>query len=200
MRQSLLGQVLTSSPCPQCNGMGEEITSPCADCNGEGRAWGERTESLTVPAGVDDGTTLQLSGRGHAGPRGGPSGDLYVHLRVTPSERFERRGVDLHHQLHVPMTQAALGAKVELETLDTVEELTIPRGVQSGEVFRLRGLGVPHLRGRGRGDLLVEVRVDTPTELSDVQEDLLRQLAAASGHAVEAPETGFLSKLKSAFK
>ena len=151
VRQSILGQMVTASPCPRCGGMGEEIASPCPDCRGEGRRTDERTYTVEVPAGVDDGRTLQIAGLGAAGPRGGPAGDLYVHLRVRPDERFHRQGNDLVHVLHVPMTQAALGAHLRYETLDGVEDLVIPKGTQNGKVFRLRGRGVPRLGGGGAG-------------------------------------------------
>ena len=155
---------------------------------------------VDVPAGVDDGTTLRLTGRGAAGPRGGPSGDLYVHLRVRAHARFMRAGDDLVHELHLSMTQAALGAHLEFETLDGAEDLVVPAGTQSGRQLRLRGRGVPSVRGRGRGDLVVHVVVDTPTDLTPAQQDLLRQLAEARGEEVAPPDTGFLSRIRSAFR
>ena len=168
---------------------------------GRGAAHGERTYTVDVPAGVDDGSTLKVTGRGAAGPRGGPPGDLYVHLRVRPDERFVRQGNDLVHVLHVPMAQAALGAVIHYETLDGIEDLVIPKGTQPGRVFRLRGRGVPRVDGGGtRGDLLVQVVVDTPTDLSKEQEDLLRLLATARGEEVAPPDTGFLARVRSAFK
>jgi molecular chaperone DnaJ len=200
-RQSILGQMITSSPCPRCGGVGEMVTSPCPDCRGEGRRTEERAYTVDVPAGVDDGSTLKVSGRGAAGPRGGPAGDLYVHLRVRPDDRFVRQGNDLVHVLHVPMAQAALGAVISYETLDGAEDLVIPKGTQPGRVFRLRGRGVPRVGGGGsRGDLLVQVAVDTPTDLSKEQEELLRLLAAARGEDVAPPDTGFLARVRSAFK
>jgi molecular chaperone DnaJ len=200
VRQSILGQMVTASPCPRCGGMGEEIASPCADCRGDGRIVEERSLLVEVPAGIDNGATLRLTGRGAAGPRGGPSGDLYVHAEVRPHARFARRGYDLLHVLQVPMTQAALGAHLPFETLDGTEDLVIPSGTQSGRVFRLRGRGVPHVDGRGRGDLLVEVAVETPAGLSRPQEELLRQLAAERGEEVAPADTGLFSKIRSAFK
>ena len=200
VRQSILGQMVTASPCHRCGGLGQQIDDPCPDCRGEGRRTEEKTYVVDVPAGVDDGTQLRLTGRGAAGPRGGPPGDLYVHLRILPSERFTRDGIHLHHVLHLSMTQAALGATIELETLDGVEELTIPAGTQTGSVLDLRGRGVPRVDGRGRGDLLVEVFVDTPTDLSRTQEELLRQLAAERGEDVAPADAGFLGRIRSAFK
>jgi molecular chaperone DnaJ len=200
VRQSILGQMVTASPCSRCGGMGEEIASPCADCRGEGRRHEERNLTVEVPGGVDDGSTLRLTGRGAAGPRGGPAGDLYVHVAVEPHDRFRRQGYDLVHELHVPMTQAALGAHLPFDTLDGTEDMVIPAGTQTGRVFRLRGRGVPHVDGRGRGDLLVQVVVDTPTGLSKAEDELLRQLAAFRGDEVAPADAGLLSKIRSAFK
>lgn len=199
VRQSILGQVVTAVPCSRCQGLGEAIPTPCPDCGGEGRRREERTFTVDVPAGVDHGSTLRLSGRGPAGPRGGPPGDLYVHLAVVAHDRFVRRGDDLHGDVHVALTQAALGAVIDFETLDGAEQLTVPAGTQTGYVIRLKGKGVPHVRGRGRGDLLVQVVVDTPTGLDKTQEELLRRLAGERSEAVAAPEEGFLSRIRSAF-
>ena len=200
VRQSILGQMVTSRPCTACGGMGQQIPTPCVDCRGEGRRTEEKAYTVDIPAGVDDGNTLQLGGRGAAGPRGGRPGDLFVHLRVKPDERFHRQGNDLVHVLHLPMTQAALGAHLRYETLDGTEDLVIPRATQPGKVLRLRGRGVPDVNGRGRGDLLVQVVVDTPTDLTKEQEDILRLFASSRGEEVAPAETGFLAKVRSAFK
>jgi molecular chaperone DnaJ len=200
VRQSILGQMVTASVCPTCGGTGAEVTTPCTECRGEGRRTDEKTYLVDVPAGVDDGTTLRLTGRGAAGPRGGPAGDLYVHLRVRPHDRFQRVGHDLLHVLSLPMTQAALGAHLSFETLDGDEELVVPAGTQTGREFRLRGRGVPLLNGRGRGDLVVRAIVETPTSLGNDEEELLRQLAGMRGEDVAPADTGFFSKIKSAFK
>jgi molecular chaperone DnaJ len=200
IRQSMLGQMVTARPCPQCGGLGQVIPTPCPDCNGEGRRPIERTYPVDIPAGVADGNTLRLPGYGPAGPRGGPAGDLYVHLRVAPHERFTRDGDDLHHALHISPSQAALGLTISLETLDHPTEVVVPAGTQPGRVFRIRNLGVPRVRGRGRGDLLVTVVVDIPSDLTDEQEALYRQLAALGGEPVAEPETGLLSKARSFFK
>jgi molecular chaperone DnaJ len=200
VRQSILGQMVTATPCPRCGGVGEEIPSPCPDCRGEGRRRDERSFVVDVPAGVDEGSTLRLPGRGAGGRRGGPAGDLYVHLRVRAHPTLTRRGADLLAVVHVGMTQAVLGVSFPFETLDGPEPLTIPAGTQSGREFRLRGRGVPHLQARGRGDLIVSVVVDTPSELTKEQEDLVRRLAAARGEEVTPPDPGLMSKLRSAFK
>jgi molecular chaperone DnaJ len=200
VRQSILGQMVTASPCPRCGGTGEEIPSPCPDCRGEGRRREERSFVVEVPGGVDEGSTLRLPGRGAGGLRGGAAGDLYVHLRVRQHPTLVRRGADLLTVVHVGMTQAVLGVTLPFETLDGEEELNIPAATQNGREFRLRGRGVPHLQGRGRGDLIVTAVVDVPNDLSKEQEELVRQLAALRGEDVAAPEAGLLSKLRSAFK
>lgn len=200
VRQTLLGQMVTATPCARCGGLGEEVTSPCPECRGEGRRREEVSLLVEVPAGVDDGSTLRLPGRGAGGVRGAPAGDLYVHLRVQPHPYMTRRGSDLLAVVHVAMTQAALGATVPFESLDGPEELTIPAGTQTGREIRLRGKGVPHLQGRGRGDLIVTVVVDTPEGLSREEEELLRRLAGLRGEAVAPSETGLVSKLRGAFK
>lgn len=197
VRQSILGQVVTSAPCARCRGFGEIVSSPCADCRGEGRRVEDRTVTVEVPPGVDEGTTLRITGSGSPAPRGGTPGDLYVHLRVAPHERFVRSGFDLLTQLHVALTQAALGAEVEIETLDGVETITIPAGTQAGRVTKLRGRGVPHVRGRGRGDLQVEIVVDTPTALDKQQDHLLRELARLRGEEVASGEGGLFSRIRS---
>jgi molecular chaperone DnaJ len=200
VRQSILGQMVTASPCGRCGGTGEEIASPCAECRGQGRRIEERTFMVEVPAGVDNGSTLRLPGRGAAGPRGGPPGDLFVHLRVHAHPTLQRAGQDLHHEFHLAMTQAALGVTLPFETLDGTEELPFAPGTQTGAVFRLRGRGVPVLQGRGRGDLVISVVVDVPTEVSKEQEDLLRQLAALREETVAPLEAGLFSKIRHAFK
>jgi molecular chaperone DnaJ len=200
VRQSILGQIITAVPCNRCQGTGQVIESPCADCGGDGRRNEERTLTVDVPAGVDDGSTLRLSGHGPAGFRGGPNGALFVHLSVEPDPVFERSGDDLHASVRVSMTQAALGTVIGFDTLDDERDLTIAPGTQTGAVIHVKHLGVPRLRGRGRGDLYVRVVVETPTGLDDVQHRLLVDLAQARGeHLEEVPSgDGLFSKLRSA--
>jgi len=201
VRQSILGQVVTAAPCQRCGGLGEEVRSPCVDCGGDGRRSETRTWQVDVPGGVDHGVTLRLTGRGPVGPRNGPPGDLYVHLMVTPHQRFQREGYDLIQTVHVSMAQAALGVRMPFETLDGSEELEVPAGTQSGRVFKLRGRGVPRTDGRGRGDLLVPVVVDVPNGLSKAEEELLRQFAAERGEEVSPPDSGSLrARIRSAFR
>ena len=201
VRQSLLGQMITASPCPRCGGVGQVIPTPCPSCRGDGRVTEARTFTVEVPAGVEDGTTLRLAGRGAAGPRGGPAGSLYVHLQVTPDPRFERRGDDLHTMIHVGIAQAAIGTRIDVETLEAAQPLAIQAGTQSGTVSKIKGQGVTHLRGRGRGDLYVHIQIDTPTELSDREVELLAELAAIRGEKLEPADEqhGIMSKIRSAF-
>jgi molecular chaperone DnaJ len=200
VRQSILGQVITAVPCQRCQGTGQSVESPCADCRGEGRRNEPRTLNVDIPAGVDDGSTLRLAGHGPAGFRGGPNGALFVHLSVAPDDVFQRSGVDLHATVDVPMALAALGGSIPFDTLDDSRDLAIAEGTQSGAVLTLKGLGVPKVRGRGRGDLYVHIQVETPTGLDDVQRELLARLAEARSEALgEAPQQeGLFSKLRSA--
>ncbi len=200
VRQSFLGQMVTNSVCPRCAGQGRVISDPCVDCKGEGRRVEERTYTVDVPAGVDTGSTLRLTGRGAAGPRGGGNGDLYVHVRVRPHDRFTRDGVDLHCDLPIAFAQAALGTHLQFETLDGAEDLVIPGGTPSGREFRLKGRGVPHLERRSRGDLIVHARVQVPGDLTPEQEELLRQFAELRGDEVAPADAGFLSRIRSAFR
>ncbi len=199
VRQSLLGQMVTSGPCPRCGGLGQVVVTPCPTCRGEGRVTAEHTYQVDVPAGVDTGSTLRLSGRGPAGPRGGAAGDLYVHLRVAEHDRYWRDGNDLVTTVPISIAQAALGTTVNLPTLDGDEELVVPAGTQPGKEFTLRSRGVPRLQGRGRGDLRAQLVVEVPTKLDDDEQALLRQLADKRGEAVNPPEKGLFSRIKSAF-
>ncbi len=205
VQRSFLGQVMTTRPCSACQGFGEVITNPCFECSGDGRVRQRRTMTIKVPAGVDTGTRIQLAGEGEVGPGGGPPGDLYVEVKVRPHHLFSRRGDDLHATLEIPMTAAALGTTVELETFDGSRPVDVTTGTQSGETKTLRGLGVTHLRGGGRGDVIVHMAVSTPRGLDAHQEDLLRQLAVARGEErpagrVTAADQGLFGKLRDAFK
>jgi molecular chaperone DnaJ len=209
VQRSFLGQLGTSRPCPECGGVGSRIRHPCQDCAGEGRVRARRTITVKVPAGVEDGMRLRLSGEGEVGPGGGPPGDLYVEIRERAHPVFTRDGDDLHCEVRLPMTAAALGTSVALETLDGPETLTVKPGTQGGSVLTLRGRGVPHLsRGVGRGDLHVHLEVETPDKLDDEQERLLRELARLRGEeraqftvtGVDgAANGGLFSRLRDAF-
>jgi len=210
VQRSFLGQLVTSRPCPECGGVGTRIRHPCPDCAGEGRVRARRTITVKVPAGVEDGMRLRLSGEGEIGPGGGPAGDLYVEIRERAHQVFTRDGDDLHCRVHLPMTAAALGTTVKFDTLDGPETLNIRAGTQAGSVVTLRGRGVPHLsRGVGRGDLHVHLDVEAPAKLDADQERLLRELAKLRGEdssdytvstADEAPNGGLFSRLRDAFK
>jgi molecular chaperone DnaJ len=179
--RSLFGTLMTARPCPQCGGAGEIVPSPCTECRGEGRLAARRRESIEVPAGIDDGMEMRLRGSGADGRAGGEPGDLYVRFVVRPHPVFERRGQDLARTLSVPMTAAALGADVEVETLEGPEVVRVDAGTPSGTVVRLRGRGVPNLERRGRGDLYVTIDVETPTPNSREERELLERLAELRG-------------------
>jgi molecular chaperone DnaJ len=181
MQRSFLGQVVTSRPCPNCGGYGTVIPHPCLECSGDGRVQTHRALKVKIPAGVDTGTRIQLAGEGEIGPGGGPPGDLYVEIVERAHPVFHRRSDDLHCTVTLPMTAAALGTNVSLTTLDGEEEIELRPGVQAGETFTLRQRGVQHLRGVGRGDLIVHIEVETPTRIDAQQERLLRELAALRG-------------------
>ena len=185
--RSVFGTVMTSRPCFTCEGTGEEIASPCTNCMGEGRVETNQRMTVDVPAGVADGMDLRISGAGAFGRNGGGGGDLYVSLKVPPHPVFERSGQDLTCALRIPMTQAALGSEVEIETLDGTEKVSLPAGTESGTIVRLRGRGVPNLGRRGRGDLLVTVIVETPKARTKEERALLERLAELRG---ELPRKG----------
>lgn len=203
VRQSILGQMVTTAACSRCSGMGEIIASPCTSCRGDGRILKEMSYKVDVPAGVDSGQTLRLSGRGAVGIRGGATGDLYVHIRVAEHATYRREEDDLVTDVVVSIAQAALGTQFTLATLDGDEELAIPAGVQHGREFVLRGRGVPRLaqngRSRGRGNLRARVFIDVPTKLSDTEKELLRRYAEERGEHVSAADSGIMSRIKSAF-
>lgn len=198
VQRSFLGSVMTSSPCPTCQGFGTVIVTPCKDCDGEGRKHVRKDIEVNVPAGVSTGTRIRMSGRGEAGVAGGPAGDLYVVVEEQPHPTLERQGDDLRTELRVPMTAAALGASFPVETLDGERSVSVRPGTQSGDDIRLDGLGVGRLRRSGRGNLYVTVVVETPTKLSERQEELLKELAALRGEDGFSPaeEEGFLERLK----
>jgi molecular chaperone DnaJ len=193
----LFGTVITASTCPTCNGTGEVIPSPCRKCNGQKRVRTMRKLNIKIPAGVDSGTRIRLATEGEVGQLGGPPGNLYVVVTVEPHEVFVRDQFDLHLDLPINFSQAALGATIEVPTLDNKEEvLEIPPGTQTGRTFTKRGLGVPRLQRSGRGDLIITVRVVTPTNLSHEQKELLRALAKSLGDlSVEQPQKGFFDRI-----
>ena len=201
MTRTLLGQVMTSSPCPGCQGYGTVIVTPCKDCSGEGRTRMRQDLEVSIPAGVSTGTRIRMSGRGEAGPAGGPNGDLYLEIHEKPHEFLERDGDDLYTELRVPMTAAALGAVFPLQTLDGEQSVTVKAGSQPGDEVVLDGLGVGRLRRKGRGDLHVSIIVETPTRLDDRQRELLAELARLRGEDDVEPvrDSSVMGKLKERF-
>ncbi len=181
IHQSIFGRFSTTTPCSQCHGEGRIITEPCPQCRGTGKVKQQRNIMVTIPAGVDDGSQIRLTGEGEAGTRGGSTGDLYVILSVKQHEFFLRDGDDILYELPINFAQAALGAEVEVPTLDGKTKLKIPAGNQTGKVFQLKNKGIPHLRRNGSGDLLVTLFVVTPQSLTEKQRQLFREMADSLG-------------------
>jgi molecular chaperone DnaJ len=185
--------------CPVCSGTGSIIRTPCAACKGDSRTTREHKINVKVPAGVESDTRIRYSGEGEAGRFGGPAGDFYVVLDVKSHKFFERDGDDLHCVIPISFPQAALGTEIDLETLDGMESIKVPEGTQSGREIKLRGKGVPHLNSHGKGDLIVEVRVHTPSKLSKQQKELMKQLAETITHENVPTSRGLFSKVKEMF-
>jgi molecular chaperone DnaJ len=188
-RNTLLGSMMTVAQCSLCQGRGEIIEDPCHECRGAGRVNDEYHLTVEIPAGVDSGTRLRLSGRGGAGEVGAPPGDLYVEMLIEPDDRFIRHGVDLMHRVRLGIAEAALGKKISVPLIDgDVHEMEVPAGTQPGSAFRIPRQGMPRLRRRGRGDLVVEVEVEVPTKVTAEEEELLRKLAELRSEDPEAPK------------
>ena len=199
VRQSMLGQMVTTGPCGRCGGMGQVVVTPCSSCSGEGRRASRESYTVDVPAGIRTGQTLRLSGRGAVGPRGGEPGDLYVHVAVAQHKDFTREEDDLIFDMPLSIAQASLGVHTVLEALDGELDLVVPAGTQHGREFVAKGRGLPHINGRGRGNLRVRISVVVPKNLTDEQEKLLRTFAEISGEEVASADKGFFSRIKSAF-
>ncbi len=187
-------QLIQVQTCPKCQGSGEIVEDPCPKCNGSGLMEREETMTIKVPPGAENGSRLRVRGKGDAGKRGAPAGDLYVQLRIKPHEIFERRGSDLYMKLPIKMTTAALGDKVEVPTLEDMETLKIPPGTQSGETFRLSDEGLPKMNSNRIGDIIVEVKVKTPKNLTKKQKELLREFSRIEGDAKE--KKSFFDKIR----
>ncbi|HSQ37927.1 MAG TPA: DnaJ C-terminal domain-containing protein [Acidimicrobiia bacterium] len=186
-RQTFLGPAVSIVTCDKCRGRGRMITTPCPRCGGSGCVADEATVTVNLPAGIEDGSRLRVAGKGSVGEPGGRPGDLYVEVRVTPDQRFARHGADLVHRARLGLAEAALGTTIKVPTVDDGEvDIEVPPGTQPGTVFKLSRLGMPRLRRRGRGDLLVEVQVVVPQKLNAAQEEALRAYAAASDGPVGA--------------
>jgi molecular chaperone DnaJ len=201
VQRTFLGQVVSARPCASCQGYGTTIPHPCQTCGGDGRIRTRRTLTVKIPAGVEDGMRIRLAQQGEVGPGGGPPGDLYVEIHERPHDVYSRKGDDLHCRVTVPMTAAALGTRLTIKTLDGEENVDVRAGTQPGSTLRIRGKGVPHLRGTGRGDLFVHLDVRTPTKLDPEQERNLREFARSRGEEVAelSKQGGFFSRMRDAF-
>jgi len=202
VQRSMLGQFVSVRPCPDCGGEGQRIESPCEECGGQGRIGVERTVEVEIPAGISSEDYLKLKGRGNVGPLGGPPGDLIVAVEIEPHDRFERRGDDLVLDLPITFSQAAMGADLSVPTITGEARLSVPAGIQAGQILRLRGQGMPRLRASGRGDQLVRVHVWTPTELSREQREALERLAGVEDAPPEprrGKDPSFWDRVKAAF-
>lgn len=199
VRQTFLGSMVQVMPCPVCNGAGEVITKPCPTCRGRGLERKTVRKMVSIPAGIDHGQQIRLAGEGQPGANGGPNGNLYLEMQVKPHQFFRRRQDDILLDLDINIAQAALGADIEVPTVDGPARLSIPAGTQPGKIFKMRGKGVPHLRATGRGDQLVVINVEVPTRVSPEQRRLFESLAETLGSEVRPQEKGFLERLKEIF-
>ncbi|SUW23356.1 molecular chaperone DnaJ [Brucella abortus] len=187
--------------CPGCNGRGQIIKDPCEKCHGQGRVTQERSLSVNIPTGIEDGTRIRLAGEGEAGLRGGPAGDLYIFLSVKPHEFFQRDGADLYCKVPISMTTAALGGQFEVSTLDgTQTRVKVPEGTQNGKQFRLKGKGMPVLRQSVTGDLYIQIDIETPQNLSKRQRELLEEFEKISSQENSPKSAGFFSRMKEFFE
>ena len=200
VQNTVLGQMQTVRPCPKCHGEGKIVNDPCHECRGTGTVKKQKSLKVKVPAGVADGSRLRVANEGAAGAKGGSNGDLYVYLFVKPHKFFERDGNDVYCEVPINIVQASLGAEVEVPTLDGKVVMKVPEGTQPGRVMRLRGKGIPHLRGTGRGDQLVRIKVVVPTKLTERQKAVLRNFADVAKDNINPEEKSFLNKIKDLFK
>lgn len=195
-----LGYMTNVSTCPDCHGTGKVVTDPCKDCRGSGQVRKSKTIEINIPQGINNGQTIQISGGGEPGLRGGPAGDLLITVRIKPHEIFKRDDYDVHIEIPITFVQAALGATLQVPTLDGVVEYDIPEGTQTGSVFRLRGKGVPYVRGKGRGDQYVTVEVEVPKNLSQKQKEALRDFETISEGKNYKRQKSFFDKMKDFLK
>lgn len=193
-RNSPLGSFVTQTTCDKCGGKGTIITDPCHDCHGTGKLRKNRKITVKIPAGVDTGNVIPLRGHGEHGKNGGPSGDLYINLRVAPHKDFKRDGIDIHFDTHISFAEAALGIEIKVPTVDGDVKYTIPAGTQPGTKFRLKGKGVPRVNGSGRGDQYVRVIVDIPKTLNDKQREALRLFQEAGNSSGEGTKKSFFHR------
>lgn len=194
-----LGMFQTSAPCPQCQGTGKIIRNPCKKCGGVGKQRRNRTLKVNIPAGIDDGQSIRLSGQGGAGVNGGPNGDVIVTISIRPHPIFTRDGSDVICEIPISFTQAALGDTLQVPTIDGKIEYNIPEGTQTGTVFRMRGKGIQNVNGRGRGDQYVRVNIEVPKNLTHKQKELLREFENSTTDENQVQRKGFWDKVKQAF-
>lgn len=199
VQNTAFGRIVNRRVCSACNGQGTLIKDKCNDCHGTGKVKKQRKIHVKIPAGVDDGAQLRVSGEGEAGTKGGPSGDLYIVIRVKSHDFFEREGDDIYCEVPLTFAQAALGDEIEIPTLTEKVKLKIPAGTQTGTFFRLKGKGVPRLRGYGQGDQHVKVVVVTPSNLTDEQKELLRQFSGLNGEYMHEKQQSLFERMKKAF-
>lgn len=194
------GQFVNVKTCDVCRGEGKIITHPCEACHGKGRISKNSRISMNIPAGIDEGQTISLKGEGEPGLRGGPAGDLYVTLHIKPHALFKREGYDVVCDIPISFSQAALGAEIDIPTIDGIIKHTVPEGTQTATVFKIKGKGIKHLRSNSRGDQYIRVNVEVPTKLSNKQKELLRQFAEITGDEGLEQKKGFFNKVKDLFK
>lgn len=200
IQNTAFGRIVNRRVCSACNGQGQIIKDKCGECHGNGKVKAQRKIHIKIPAGVDEGAQLRVSGEGEAGTKGGPPGDLYIVIRVKPHDFFEREGDDIYCEVPLTFAQAALGDEIEIPTLTERVKLKIPAGTQTETYFRLKGKGVPRMRGYGQGDQHVKVVVVTPTTLSEEQKDLLRQFSKLSGENTHEQSESLFDRMKKAFR
>lgn len=199
VRNTAFGRIQNVTTCPKCRGTGKIVSDPCPKCNGRGKKRTSRRRTVKIPAGIDNGQVLTIRGQGGAGENGGPNGDLLIVVNVRPHKLFKRRDYDMYLDLPITFTQAALGAEVDVPTLDKPVKYQIPEGTQPGTVFRIKGEGIPYLRGSGKGDLYVTAKVEVPRKLSEKQKDLLRQFDGETTGNEYQEKKNFFERLKDAF-
>lgn len=200
VQKTPFGNIASTRTCGECNGTGETIDSPCTKCKGSGHVRKTKTIEVDIPAGIDDGQMIKLTGQGEAGDKGAPRGDLYIVVNVKPHKLFTRDGNDIYFEMPITFVQAALGDELEVPTLDGKVKYTIPEGTQTGTVFRLKEKGIPKIRGNSRGDQYVKVIVEVPTKLNDAQKDILKQFALECGSNVHEKKRSFGQKIEDIFK
>jgi molecular chaperone DnaJ len=202
VKNTFLGQMQTTVTCPTCNGSGQQVTAKCTTCGGDGRMQGEETMEIEIPAGVEEGMQLSLRGKGNAGAKGGPAGDLLINIEEKPHDHLQRDGMNLVHELYLNFADAALGTSVEVPTIDGRVKIKVPAGTQSGKIFRLKGKGLPSVQSYGKGDQLIHVNVWTPKKLSDEDREVLEKIRQMPNFNPQPgkSEKGFFEKMKDYFK